>query len=182
KFRLVEGFPGHIFYTTLYEDKQGTIWAGTWRDGLYYANPETGRRGSFTHDAHDPNSIGSNRVNRVLEDHRGVLWAATEGGLCRLETADSTFKRYGTAHGFPSNLILTILEDADHYLWVTTSKGLVRFHPDTEEIKVFTQANGLLSDQFNYNSAYRAPDGTLYFGTVKGLVRFNPANYHESTF
>ena len=181
-FRLLEGFPEHIFYTTLFEDQQGTIWAGTWRDGLYYVNPNTGRHGRFTHDARDPNSIGSNRVNRVLADHRGILWVATEGGLCRLETADSTFRRYGTSHGFPSNLILTMLEDADHQLWVTTSKGLVRFDPDTEEIKVFTRANGLLSDQFNYNSAYRAPDGTLYFGTVKGLVRFNPASYRESSF
>ncbi|WP_143072936.1 ligand-binding sensor domain-containing protein [Parapedobacter indicus] len=181
-FRLLDGFPEYIFYTTLFEDSQGTIWAGTWRDGLYYANPETGQRGMFIHDARDPNSIGSNRVNRIFEDSRGILWIATEGGLCRLSTTGGTFKRYGTIHGLPSNLILAILEDADNKLWVTTSKGLVRFDFTTEEIKVFTQANGLLSDQFNYNSAYRAPDGTLYFGSVKGLVRFNPANYRESTF
>src|SRR5690606_32885531 len=59
-FRLFDGFPEHIFYTTLFEDSQGTIWAGTWRDGLYYVNPKTGRRGFFTHDARKPNSIGSN--------------------------------------------------------------------------------------------------------------------------
>lgn len=181
-FRLVTGFPGHIFYTTLFEDSEGTIWAGTWRDGLYYANPRTGQQGMFTHDAHKPNSIGSNRVNRIFEDSRGVIWVATEGGLCHLQASDSAFKRYGTAHGLPSNLILAILEDADNRLWVTTSKGLVRFDAITGEIRVFTQANGLLSDQFNYNSAYKAPDGTLYFGSVKGLVRLNPANYQESTF
>jgi len=181
-FRLLDGFPEHIFYTTLFEDSQGTIWAGTWRDGLYYVNPKTGQQGMFTHDAHEPNSIGSNRVNRIFEDSKGVLWIATEGGLCLLHAADGTFKRYGTSHGLPSNLILAILEDMDNKLWITTSKGLVRFDSATGEIKVFTQANGLLSDQFNYNSAYRASDGTLYFGSVKGLVRFNPANYHESTF
>ena len=181
-FRLLDGFPEHIFYTTLFEDSQGTIWAGTWRDGLYYVNPKTGRRGFFTHDARKPNSIGSNRVNRIFEDSEGTLWIATEGGLCRLHAPDGSFKRYGTVHGLPSNLILAILEDANNRLWVTTSKGLVCFDAKTEVIKVFTQANGLLSDQFNYNSAYKAPDGTLYFGSVKGLVRFNPANYRESDF
>src|SRR5690606_3704799 len=82
----------------------------------------------------------------------------------------------------PSNLILALLEDDEGMLWVTTSKGLVRFDPAAGEIKTFTKANGLLSDQFNYNSAYRAPDGTLYFGSVKGLIRFNPADFPENTF
>ncbi|MFC3199069.1 two-component regulator propeller domain-containing protein [Parapedobacter deserti] len=181
-FRLATGFPGHIFYTTLFEDSQGTIWAGTWRDGLYYFNPKTGEKGLFVHRADEPSSIGSNRVNRIFEDSSRTIWVATEGGLCRLNPVNDTFRRFGTAQGMPSNLILAMLEDADNKLWVTTSKGLVRFDIATEEIKVFTQANGLLSDQFNYNSAYQAPDGTLYFGSVKGLVRFNPANYRESSF
>lgn len=182
RFRIVPEFPEHIFYTTLFEDSHGTIWAGTWRDGLYYFNPRTGRRGNFVHDAQQPSSIGSNRVNRIFQDSRSNVWIATEGGLCRLNPTDSTFRRYGIAHGFPSNLILAMLEDADNRLWVTTSKGLVRFDIATEKIKVFTKANGLLGDQFNYNSAYKAPDGTLYFGSVKGLIRFNPANYRENAY
>jgi hypothetical protein len=34
-------------------------------------------------------------------------------------------------------------------------------------IKMYTKANGLLSDQFNYNSAFKDTDGTMYFGCVK---------------
>src|SRR5690606_38873180 len=94
----------------------------------------------------------------------------------------SDFQRYGTTQGFPSNLILALLEDAHGRLWVTTSKGLVRFTPANGDITVFTKANGLLGDQFNYNSAYGAPDGTLYFGSVKGLIRFNPTHLAENTF
>lgn len=182
RFRLVPEFPAHIFYTTLFEDSKGTIWAGTWRDGLYYFNAPSGQRGAFIHHANQQNSLASNRVNRIFEDSGGSLWVATEGGLGKLNAAAGNFQRFGTAQGFPSNLILAMLEDADGKLWVTTSKGLVRFEATTGEIKVFTKANGLLSDQFNYNSAYRAADGTLYFGSVKGLVRFNPAHYNENTF
>lgn len=181
-FQLVHGFPAHIFYTTLFEDSKGTIWAGTWRDGLYYFNPKSGQKGSFSHHAHEPKSLASNRVNRIFEDRIGNLWVATEGGLGRFNAAERNFQRYGTAQGFPSNLILAMLEDASGKLWITTSKGLVRFDYTTDGIDVFTQANGLLSDQFNYNSAYQSPDGTLYFGSVNGLIRFNPANYRENTF
>ncbi|WP_262246428.1 ligand-binding sensor domain-containing protein [Parapedobacter soli] len=182
RFQLVPDFPDYIFYTTLFEDSRGTIWAGTWRDGLYYSNPRTGEKGSFAHHARVPGSIGSNRVNRIFEDSRANIWVATEGGLCMFRPDRSDFQRYGTTQGFPSNLILALLEDAHGRLWVTTSKGLVRFTPANGDITVFTKANGLLGDQFNYNSAYGAPDGTLYFGSVKGLIRFNPTHLAENTF
>ena len=182
QFRLVPDFPGHIFYTTLFEDSEGTIWAGTWRDGLYYSNPKAKRKGSFVHLAADSGSLASNRVNRIFEDSRGNLWVATEGGLNRFDPLRRNFGRYGTAQGLPSNLILALLEDDDGKLWVTTSRGLVRFDCTTGVVNVFTRANGLLSDQFNYNSAYRAPDGTMYFGSVKGLIRFNPAQYRENDY
>lgn len=182
RFQHLPDFPEHLFYTTLFEDSRGTIWAGTWRNGLYYSNPQSGDNGSFSHDAHVSGSLGSNRVNRIFEDSNGTLWVATEGGLCKFNPSDGNFLRYGTTQGFPSNLILALLEDNAGKLWVTTSKGLVRFTSTTGDIKVFTKASGLLGDQFNYNSAYRAPDGTLYFGSVKGLIRFNPAEYLENTF
>lgn len=182
RFDLVPGFPDYIFYTTLFEDSKGTIWAGTWRDGLYYYHPASGKSGSFSHAADNPTSIGSNRVNRIFEDSKGNLWIATEGGLGKYDADAGTLKRYDTRQGLPSNLVLAMLEDGDGKLWITTSKGLVRFDDTNGEVDVFTKANGLLSDQFNYNSAYKAPDGTLYFGSVKGLIRFNPAHYREGTF
>lgn len=182
QFNLVREFPDHIFYTTIFEDSKGTLWVGTWRDGLYFLNSKTGEKGHFNYDVRNAKSIGSNRVNRVFEDSSGSIWVATEGGLCRWDTATNGFTRYGVRHGMPSNLILALLEDNKRNLWVTTSKGLVRFDTEKEEMRVFTQASGLLSDQFNYNSAYKAPDGTLYFGSVQGLIRFNPDNYIENTY
>ena len=172
--------PRHIFYTTLFEDDQGTIWLGTWRDGLFYFNPKTGHKGRFVHDFADPKSLSSNRVNRIFQDSKQNLWVATEGGLCRVvDRTTMEFERFCKHTGFPSNLILSLLEDDDGVLWVSTSKGLVRFVPESEDVKVFTRSSGLLSDQFNYNSSYKDRLGNLYFGSVKGLVRFNPRHYQE---
>src|SRR5690606_30922867 len=126
--------------------------------------------------------LGSNRVNRIFEDSNANICVATEGGLCKFNSHSNDFQRYCTTQGLPSNLVLALLEDADGRLWVATPKGLVRLTPASGDITVFTKANGLLGDQFNYNSAYGAPDGTLYFGSVKGLIRFNPTDLVESTF
>ena len=75
---------------------------------------------------------------------------------------------------FPDNVCYKILEDWHHNLWFGTNKGLVCFNPETRAVRVYTERDGLLSDQFNYKSALESRDGTFYFGTIKGLIAFNP--------
>ncbi|MCH5719479.1 ATP-binding protein [Niabella hibiscisoli] len=53
-------------------------------------------------------------------------------------------------------------------------KGLICFNTQTEKIKTYTKANGLITDQFNFNSAYKDQNGKMYFGTVKGMIAFQP--------
>ena len=62
---------------------------------------------------------------------------------------------------------------------ISTTNGLAVLNPVNQEIKVFKKEHGLLSNQFNYNSSLKAKDGKLYFGTLKGLVRFHPDNIQQ---
>jgi signal transduction histidine kinase len=57
----------------------------------------------------------------------------------------------------------------------------VRFNPLLETFNVYTTVNGLLSDQFNWNSAYKDSSGTMYFGSVKGMISFNPEKFTTNT-
>ena len=170
------------FYTRLYEDKDGTIWAGTYSEGLYYFNPKIKSKGNFKYNPADKNSLSGNRINWIFEDSDNNLWVATEGGLCRLNKQKGNFTNYTTKDGLPSNIIYTVLEDAMNNFWISTSKGLVCFSPATKKIITYTKTNGLLSDQFNYNSAYKDATGRLYFGSLKGMISFHPAEFIKNTF
>lgn len=170
------------FYTILYEDRFGTIWAGTYADGVHWYNSKTGKSGQFRYEPGKPGALGGNRVNWICEDSRQQLWIATEGGLCKFDSSSEDFKVYTTKDGFPSNIMYAVLEDGKHNLWVSTSKGLVRFDALNGNITVFTRAHGLLNDQFNYNSAYKDPKGRMYFGSVKGLVSFHPDEFIKNDF
>ncbi|MCR6722615.1 MAG: hypothetical protein NVV59_20495 [Chitinophagaceae bacterium] len=75
-----------------------------------------------------------------------------------------------------------VLEDNDGLLWISTSKGLLSLNPANGSTKTYTTVNGLLSEQFNYNSAYKSKSGTLYFGTVKGMISFNPSQFPREDF
>lgn len=165
------------------EDHSGKIWVCTKGNGVYWYNPANKTKGNYTYNAKNNKSLGGIVVNNVFEDSDYNLWFATEdGGLCKFNNQTHNFKRYTTKTGFPCDFIFKVLEDNHKNLWISTSKGLVCMGLNTGRIKVFTKANGLLSDQFNYNSGYKDPTGKLYFGSVNGLVIFNPEQFINNRF
>jgi ligand-binding sensor domain-containing protein/signal transduction histidine kinase len=182
KFKLVTAVPPYSFYTCGFEDSKGFIWAGTYRDGLYFYHPKSKLAGNFKYKNQDRNSLSNNKVNRVFESSDGTIWIATENGLCKLNALRTNFTRFHTRNGLPSNVIYSMLEDSHKRLWISTSKGLACMNTSSGAIKTYTKANGLLSDQFNYNSAYKDPQGNMYFGCVKGMIRFNPDTFVNNTF
>ena len=56
------------------------------------------------------------------------------------------------------------------------------FEPGFKNPVVFTQANGLLNNQFNYHSGYKDGNGRLYFGSVKGMVSFMPGEFLKNNY
>lgn len=182
KFVLVTEVPPNFIYA-LCEDHNGTIWAGTTDNGIFYFNEHTKEKGNLKYDPHNKKSLSTNFIISIYEDSKNNLWIGTEGGgLCKYNSVNKTFKRYNAKNGFPSTTALNMLEDDQHMLWITTIRGLVQLDPATDAIKVFTKSNGLLNDQFNYSSGFKDTDGTLYFGSVRGLISFNPASFVNKTF
>lgn len=183
KFVMFPDMPKSFVYNIL-EDSRQTIWVATIGDGVYYFNNKTNEKGNIRHETGNKNSLSSDAVNSVFEDSYHNIWMATEGGgLCRYNVAQKRItKVFNTKNGFPSNYVFKILEDSSKNLWVTTSKGLVKLNPATGNLQVFTKANGLLSDQFNYNSAFKANDGKMYFGCLKGIISFNPNDFARSDY
>ena len=170
--------PGGINISTLVEDSRKTIWAGTHGWGVYWFNPVTGEKGELKNNADNTNSLAGNAINAICESSNGLLWFATEGsGFCSMSADRKQFNRYTTANGLPSNYVFKITEDNNKHLWVSTSKGLVDFDPATQKMIVYRKANGLLNDQFNYNSGFKDSEGTMYFGSIKGMITFRPETF-----
>ncbi|MDA6069920.1 response regulator [Flavobacterium sp. AC] len=181
-FETLKNFPETTHYTNYKEDSDGNLWAGSYRDGLFYYNPKTKKKEVFIYDYKNPNGISNNSINYIFEDSAKNLWFATENGLDLLDKKTRTFKKFTTKNGFPSNVVYSILEDDAKNLWLTTSKGLVKFSPDHKSIKIYTTANGLLSDQFNYASAFKDDNGDMYFGNLNGMISFNPKNFTKNKY
>lgn len=175
RFIPFKGVPGHIFFTSIFEDRNHTLWFTTWRDGLYKLDPDVDKPTRFVHDPKNPSSISSNRVNRVFQDSKDQIWVATESGLCIHNKDEKSFRRFTSKDGLPSNLILAMQEDDSENIWISTTKGLVKMDILSHRIETYSLEHGLLDLQFNYNAAFKDSNGLLYFGSSKGLIRFNPS-------
>jgi ligand-binding sensor domain-containing protein/signal transduction histidine kinase len=181
-FTPLYNMPINNWYSSLLKDSKGVIWAGTYGNGVNFYNTATNENGNYKYIAKDTNSLSSDRVNAIFEASDKSLWFATENGLCLFDRPKNRFKRYSTQNGLPSNFILSVLEDDQKNLWVSTSKGLVCFNPQNGSFKTFTRVNGLLSDQFNFNSAYKDRNGRMYFGSGRGMISFQPAQFDRNQY
>jgi len=180
-FTQIKQIPPNTYVFDIYEDSQGNIWTGSVAQGAFYYNPATGKKGNIRFGDTAKNDVTNEfAVYNIFEDSNHNLWfATTGGGLIKTGPDKKIIKRFTTEDGLPTNVVYSILEDNARHLWISSLKGLIRFDLATEQATVYTQANGLITDQFNYNSAYKDVDGKMYFGSVKGMIAFDPAAFDE---
>lgn len=167
----------------LYLDTEQNLWIGTERGGLNKLLPDRKTFISWKNDPADDRTLQSNFINAITEDAQGNIWVGTEGGgLHRLLEDESGFVHYDINDGLPANIICSIEEDKQGRLWIGTSKGLAYLDRKLERILRFDQRDGLLSDQFNPNASLATPNGTLIFGSIKGINAVQPEliNINES--
>lgn len=180
-FERIDALP-KAFFRALCEDDKGNIWCGTYGNGFYIYNPISGKTMHSFFSINNNISIACNIINYIYHDGKGTVWFATEGGLCAYEPITNKLLIYTAKDGLPADVVYGILEDRNNNLWISTSKGLARFTPSTREIRIFNKSQGLLTDQFNYRSAYKDGNGNMYFGSVKGMISFNPDSISNSDF
>jgi GAF domain-containing protein/ligand-binding sensor domain-containing protein len=133
----------------------------------------------YRHDPDDPNSMSETQILWVYEDGSGVVWSGTNGdGLQGLDPATGTWTHYRQEDGLPNDVVYAVLPErvdgVDAYLWMSTNNGLSRFDLRDETFRNYTRLDGLQSNEFNWQSAYLAPDGEMFFGGVNGLNAFYP--------
>lgn len=180
-FNRIKQIPYDSYVFHIAEDHKGNIWTGSVNQGAFYYNPKTGKSGNVRFgDKVKDKYINEVAVHYILQDSNRNMWFATEGGgLVKLSPDLKTIKKFTTANGLLSNVIFCMLEDNSKHLWVSTLRGLVCLDLQTEKFRTYTQSNGLITDQFNYNSAYKDVNGKMYFGSVKGMIAFNPPDFFK---
>jgi PAS domain S-box-containing protein len=182
-FRPKSGSIEHTWYRVLAEDTDGSIWMGTYTQGLQRLDVRTGEILQYQNDPKIRGSLSNNRVNAFCLDHRGTLWVGTQNGLNRFDRNTGEFTTFGERDGLPNNAIEGILEDSAGNLWLSTGNGLSRFDPRARTFKNYFSDDGLAGDEFtDFSVYYKSASGEMFFGGVNGVTAFYPEKVVDSTF
>jgi len=163
----------------LYQDSEGTLWAGTDDGGLSRFDPERQEFVNFVADAADPASLRHNRVLALHDGAGGRLWVGTASGLSALDRETGRFAHGFGGEGHELGRILGILGDGEGRLWLSTNRGLSRFDPRTGTLRHYGVQDGLQGSTFG-PACFRTSDGRMYFGGVTGLNVFHPDQVQDN--
>ena len=154
------------------------MWAGSYFGGVNYL-PNTYPQ--FERFVPQGNMHGR-RVREIVQDRDGRIWIGTEDeGLNYMNPLTGEIKYVAESEKFPN--IHGLCVDGDR-LWVGTfSYGLRVIDTRTQRVvRTYTasKASGSLRDN-TILSITRAPDGSIYLGTIRGLCRYNAATDGSTT-
>lgn len=158
----------------LRELSDGTFAIALREGGLVLVDPTSGRMTHVLQGATPTIGIASNQVRALCESEPGVLWVGGEEGLDRLDVAAGTRTHFGVAEGLASANVEGITTDVHGALWISTGHGITRLDPVTRAARTLTRLDGLQGNEFLMRSAFRARDGTLYFGGNQGFNIIRP--------
>lgn len=165
----------------MYEDNNKTIWVTTYTNhtnGLMLYNKKTGQWSTIKTAPGSP--LSSNKVVCLHDDNAGSMWIGTDGGgLNRYHIKTGQVQLYDSKMGISANAIYGIQEDDNGLLWVTSNNGIYSLNAQTGKVKHFTRQDNLQSQQFNYKAFYKASDGRLFAGGIKGFNAFYPDSAQE---
>jgi ligand-binding sensor domain-containing protein/signal transduction histidine kinase len=171
EIQALDQLPVHSQANALFEDRDGNLWIG---------GPDTLE--CYREDGFDTYSAGlpASNCGAIYVDEQGSAWLAPwDGGLFRLSKG---WIEPVTVAGLQDDAVYSIDGSAGE-IWVGRKYGGVtrlRQHGGALESVTFRRRDGVAQD--SVYSIYRAPDGTVWTGTLnQGLSRFRGKTWHTFT-
>jgi len=173
----------------IFRSKNGTLLLGAQGQGLIAVNSETHKIRRFRatdpdRDAADSSSsteLSHDSVTSIFETSNGAIWLGTQGGGVNhvifegdVFTDKVRFEAVRKSDGLSSDAVGAILEDRNGNLWVSTTVGIGVIDLKTMKSQQLTESQGMDRSGYYLGAGAKAEDGSLMFGGIAGLIRFNP--------
>lgn len=170
----------HQSVFSLYKDKQGTIWVGTYYGGVNYFNRSRDVFLYYPYGDSNKNCLNFPFVGQIIESKDHDLWIGTDGGgVNRLNRETGTFTYYTSLNkqSILHNNVKTMTYDKqrDQIYIGTYTGGLSRYDRKTNRFHNYLatyEQTGKGPNHIIYYSLFK--DGWLYVVARNGFWRLNP--------
>lgn len=162
--------------SSIYQDAIGRVWIGYLSlglvvfDGKEFLSPEV------------PETLKN--ISAIQAGSNGNVWIATEGsGLFKVSGTKENlrakdFEQITIENGLSSADLHQLVFDGQNNLWVGTASGVDEIILDNQsniqEVLHYGVREGFIGTETNENAVCLDHSGNLWFGTIRGVTRFNP--------
>ncbi len=154
----------------IFEDSRGNMWFGTGAGLVKYDGTK------FT--TLMQKEFCNSYVGSIKEDRHGYIWFHTD--LCVMRYDGMTFTSFDQDDGLASNTVFLIEFDSQGRLWVGTNKGLdcvtLNDESNITSVRNYGKNEGFRGIECNSRAVCRTRNNELWFGTVKGVISYDPSN------
>lgn len=181
---LLEGSLANRCINTIFKDKDGKIWLGTYSGGIHFTNEHRNKIHSLKFVPGHPQSTTHPKVWGITQAKDGNIWIGTDGGgidvWSPVNGIVKRIKNDKTGRGLSDNAILCALTDKNGDLWFGTYRGGInRINPTTGRIKIYEKVpspvHGVSCSDIR--CIFQDSSGKIWIGTNWNGVSY----YNEST-
>ena len=170
---------------SIIQDKNNNLWFGT-KGGLVIYS---GNGSVTTYDEvegltyNEAEGLTHKAVNSLVQDKNGNIWLGTSnGGLYMFDANTKEKIKIKFIAGdslMGSNAVNSLVFQTENILLAGTDKGFSKIIFDKngkiESVKNYDASDGFIGVECNDNAIYKDKENNIWFGTIKGLTRFNPS-------
>ncbi|WP_396185825.1 two-component regulator propeller domain-containing protein [Flavobacterium sp.] len=164
---------GDDYIQYINEVRNGTLWIGTFVNGLVNFNYKTGSFTQFKQKIGDPKSLSYNDVRYIVEDEKNNIWVATwGGGLNYYNVITKEFKSFkekkGVKNAISSDNVISLQKDGNSIWLATFGGGINLFDTKTNQFKVYKSKEGnpnSISSDYFY-SILKDSKGNIWMGSA----------------
>jgi hypothetical protein len=110
--------------TTIKRDEYGTVWIGTYGDGLYALRPGASGIEKFSKESGE---IADDWILTAAETPKAVYFGTFGGGVSMFFKEDDSWRRLGIADGLPSLDVTSIASVGPYVFFGTLGAGVVKY-------------------------------------------------------
>lgn len=164
---------------TVLHDKQGNLWFGTKKDGLFKISAKDLNlegENEFVNYQKEPvtGQLPSNWITTLYCDRRNNILVGTSEGLCLYDRDKNRFVRIPLNQTGENEYICSITEDMNGVFWIFTTHGVYRYLLGGDKSLFYEINNGVFA-RIDYQAACCLNrEGRIFSSGIKGITYFNP--------
>ncbi len=164
------------------QDNNNNFWIGTYFAGFFKFDGK-----KFTHMNKVLNISATDMLSVRFNPLYNKLYVSSFYGVYEIDPLTNKCNNFSEYNGLSSNLVWELyLTNNGNTLWAGTNQGVNKidlheyYTTGNKNIVAYSKPDGFRGVESNCNGTFEEKDGTIWFGTVNGLIRYNPRQFSEN--